>query len=47
MKYLLDTNICIFMIKNQIPRLNERLRKLSAGDLAISTITLAGLRPGL
>jgi tRNA(fMet)-specific endonuclease VapC len=35
------------MIKSQIPRLKERLQKLTVGDLAISAITLAEMEYGI
>ena len=39
MKYLLDTNICIYTIKNRPPQVKERLIKHKIGDLALSIIT--------
>ena len=44
MNHLLDTCICIDMIRGRIPDLVERIRNL---DLAISSITLAELEYGV
>jgi tRNA(fMet)-specific endonuclease VapC len=44
-KYLLDTNICVFIRKKSQQAL-QRLRQHPAGDVGISTITLAELRFG-
>jgi tRNA(fMet)-specific endonuclease VapC len=47
MRYLLDTNICIYLIKKQSPEIFERFRKHSPQDVAISTITLFELQYGV
>ena len=47
MRYLLDTNICIYLIKNQPPRVLQRLAVLRQGDAVMSVITYAELRAGL
>jgi tRNA(fMet)-specific endonuclease VapC len=47
MKYMLDTNICIALIKRKPPKALKRLSQLSPGDIGISTITLAELRYGM
>ncbi|MFZ2055274.1 MAG: type II toxin-antitoxin system VapC family toxin [Candidatus Aminicenantales bacterium] len=47
MKYMLDTNICIALIKRKPQKVLNRLSQLSAGDIGISTITLAELRYGI
>jgi tRNA(fMet)-specific endonuclease VapC len=44
--YLLDTNICVFAIRQKSQRLLDRLRQTRPGDMAISTVTLAELRFG-
>ena len=44
--YLLDTNICIYVIKNRPPALRERFDEL-AEALCISTITLGELLYGV
>jgi len=47
MRYLLDTNICIYLIKKHSPEILERFRKHSPQDVAISTITLFELQYGV
>ena len=47
MRYLLDTNICIYLIKKHSPDILERFRKHSPQDVAISTITLFELQYGV
>jgi tRNA(fMet)-specific endonuclease VapC len=45
MKYLLDTNICIYFLdQNQI--ITERMSKIPVDDMAISIITIAELQFG-
>ncbi len=44
--YMLDTDICIYIIKQKPQRVLERLQKLQADDLAISVITFAELMNG-
>ncbi len=46
MRYMLDTNICIYLLKRQPLQVFDRLAKLSVGDVLISCITLAELRHG-
>ena len=43
MKYLLDTNICIYTIKNKPPQVKERLIEHHIGDLSLSIITVSEL----
>ena len=38
-RYLLDTNICIYIAKKSPPEVLERFRKLRPGDVAMSVIT--------
>ena len=47
MKYLLDTNICIALIRQKPARLIQRLTSLQPGDAGISSITLAELFHGV
>jgi tRNA(fMet)-specific endonuclease VapC len=47
LKYLLDTNICIYIIKKQPPRVIERIQGVPIEDICISTITLAELEYGV
>ena len=44
-QYMLDTNICIYVVKNYPPKLRERFNRL-AEQLCISTVTLAELHYG-
>ena len=46
MKYLLDTNICIYIIKRKPPDVFNRFRTCEVGDIGISTITVAELTHG-
>lgn len=45
-RYLLDTNICIYIAKGQPTGVRERFAKHSVRDLAMSTITVGELRFG-
>lgn len=47
MKYLLDTNTCIYIIKRRPQNVIERFNSLQVGDVAISSITLAELSYGV
>lgn len=47
MKYMLDTNICIYSIKNKPQQVFERVRENLHEGLCISTITLAELEQGI
>ena len=47
MHYLLDTNICIYLIKKRPTEVLERFRQHSPQDVAISTITLFELQYGV
>ncbi|MBT9316484.1 type II toxin-antitoxin system tRNA(fMet)-specific endonuclease VapC [Leptothoe spongobia] len=46
MKYLLDTNICIYIIKRKPPEVFNRFRSCEVGDIGLSTITVAELTHG-
>ena len=46
MKVMLDTNICIYIIKERPRSVLERFRAFQVGDIGISTITLAELQYG-
>lgn len=46
MKYLLDTNICVFVIRKKSAHALQKFRQHSVGDVGISVITLAELRYG-
>lgn len=47
MHYLLDTNICIYLIKSRPPEVLEKFRTHSPQDVAISTITIFELEYGV
>jgi tRNA(fMet)-specific endonuclease VapC len=44
--YLLDTNICIYALKNRPPEVLERLEAVGRGAVALSVITVLELRHG-
>lgn len=47
MIYMLDTNICIYIIKKKPVKVLETLKRLGIGDVCISAITLAELAYGV
>ena len=47
MIYLLDTNICIYIIKKKPPNVLRKFKTLQLGDIGISSITVAELRYGV
>ena len=47
MSYLLDTNICIYIINARPAHVLERFRQESIGDIGISSITAAELAFGV
>jgi tRNA(fMet)-specific endonuclease VapC len=47
MRYLLDTNICIYLIKRHPLEVLQRLGALRQGDVAMSVVTYAELRAGV
>jgi tRNA(fMet)-specific endonuclease VapC len=46
MRFMLDTNLCIDLMRGKAARAFSRLRRLAIDDAGISTITLAELRYG-
>ena len=46
-KYMLDTNIFIYLIKHQPPEVRERFAQYFVGDVVISAVTLAELEFGI
>ncbi len=46
-RYMLDTNICIYLMKHQPPQVRARFAECFVGDVAISAITLAELEFGV
>ncbi|WP_439258275.1 type II toxin-antitoxin system VapC family toxin [Lonepinella sp. BR2271] len=46
MKYLLDTNICIYLLKHQPPSVIDKFSRCQIGDVGVSSITWAELLRG-
>jgi tRNA(fMet)-specific endonuclease VapC len=46
-KFMLDTNICIYLMKHQPPEVRERFAQCFVGDVVISAVTLAELEFGI
>ena len=44
--YLLDTDICIYIIKKEPPTVLKRFKALSPGEIGISSVTVAELYYG-
>lgn len=47
MRYMLDTNICIYAIKHRPPQVLERLKEHEPSEICISAITYAELVHGV
>lgn len=47
MRYMLDTNICIYITKRHPPQVLKRLEALTQGSAVMSVVTYAELRAGL
>lgn len=47
MRYMLDTNICIYLIRHHPPEVRAQFTTLQRGDVVMSAITLAELRFGV
>ena len=47
MRYLLETNICIYVIKKQPAKVIDKIQSEPLEDICISTITLAELEHGV
>ena len=47
MKYLLDTNICIYLINNRPKKVLAHFKRHSLGDIGISSITASELAFGV
>ena len=41
MKVMLDTDICIYLIKSKPPAVLDRLRRMNVMDVCLSAITLS------
>ena len=46
-RYMLDTNICIYLMKHQPPQVRKRFDACFVGDVVMSAITLAELEYGV
>ncbi|MEY3474726.1 MAG: hypothetical protein RL087_1184, partial [Pseudomonadota bacterium] len=46
MRYLLDTNICIYVARHRPPEVRARFERHAARDLAMSVITFGEMRFG-
>lgn len=47
MRYMLDTNICIYLIKHKPERVFHRLQQHDPSDICISSVTYAELMHGV
>ncbi|MFD2532979.1 type II toxin-antitoxin system tRNA(fMet)-specific endonuclease VapC [Gracilimonas halophila] len=47
MEYMLDTNICIYIIKRKPEAVFNRFKELTPGKVGISSITLAEMQYGI
>ncbi len=47
MKYILDTNICIYLIKRKPASVIQRLQKIELSNVGISAVTLSELEYGV
>ncbi|MEM9777257.1 MAG: type II toxin-antitoxin system VapC family toxin [Chloroflexota bacterium] len=46
MAYLLDTNICIYLLNNRYPQLNQKLASMNPDEVVLSSIVASELRYG-
>ena len=46
MRYLIDTNCCIYLFRAEYPHLRNRMMAVDAGEIAVSVIVLAELAIG-
>ena len=47
MKYMLDTNICIYIIKQKPQKVIDRFRQAKVSEIGVSSITLSELEYGV
>ena len=47
MKYMLDTNICIYLIKQQPREVIDKFQRISPGEIVVSTVTVAEMMYGV
>jgi tRNA(fMet)-specific endonuclease VapC len=46
MKYLLDTNACVYFLNNSHPKLTQKLLRVGRGKISVSILTIAELEYG-
>jgi tRNA(fMet)-specific endonuclease VapC len=44
--YLLDTNICIYIINKSLPKVDRKIESINSGEIKISTVAIAELEYG-
>jgi len=47
MKYLIDTNICIYIMNQRPAKVIQRFKQFELGEIGISTITVSELQYGV
>ena len=47
MRYLLDTTICIYLIRRRPAQVRARLQRCAVGEIGLSTVTCAALQYGV
>ncbi len=47
MKFLIDTNICIYIMNNRPPEVFQKFKSIQVGDIGISSITVSELHYGV
>jgi tRNA(fMet)-specific endonuclease VapC len=47
MRLLLDTNICIYLIKEKPPEVLQKFKTYSVGEIGVSSVTVAELQFGV
>ena len=47
MKYMLDTNICIYLIKQQPREVIDKFQGIALGEISVSTVTVAEMMYGV
>ena len=47
MMFLIDTNICIYIMNNHPPQVIQKFREIGAGNVCISSVTVSELQYGV
>jgi tRNA(fMet)-specific endonuclease VapC len=47
MHFLIDTNICIYIMNNHPPEVTRRFKNTEVGDVGVSSITISELQYGI